>query len=41
MKLTTKHVGLDVHQATMVASVRNDSGRALVPSVLETHGPAY
>ena len=40
MKLTTKYVGFDVHQATTVASVRNDSGRMLARSVLETHGPS-
>ena len=28
MKRTTKHVALDVHQATTVASVREDSGLA-------------
>ncbi len=39
MKLTTKYVGFDVHQATTVASVRDDSGRVLARSVLETHGP--
>ena len=27
MKRTTKYVAFDVHQATTVASVRNDSGR--------------
>ena len=27
MKRTTKYVGFDVHQATTVASVRDDSGR--------------
>ena len=37
MKLTTKYVGFDVHQAT---TVRNDSGRMLARSVLETHGPS-
>ena len=36
MKLTTKYVAFDVHQATTVASVRNDSGRVLARSVLET-----
>jgi transposase len=38
MKRTTKYVGLDVHQATTVASVRDDTGRVLARSVLETHG---
>ncbi len=36
MKLTTKYVGFDVHQATTVASARDDSGRVLARSVLET-----
>ncbi len=40
MKPTTKYVAFDVHQATTVASVRNDSGRVLARSVLETHGPS-
>ncbi len=38
MKRTTKYVAFDVHQATTVASVRDDSGRVLARSVLETHG---
>ena len=36
MKQTTKYVALDVHQATTVASVRDDSGRVLARSILET-----
>ena len=36
MKRTTKYVAFDVHQATTVASVRDDSGPALARSVLET-----
>ena len=40
MKRTTKYVGLDVHQATTVASVRDDSGRLVARSILETHGPS-
>ena len=40
MKLTTKYVAFDVHRATTVASVRDDSGRVLVRSALETHGPS-
>ena len=36
MKQTTKYVGLDVHQATTVATVRTDTGRVLVRSVLPT-----
>ncbi|MEX2154138.1 MAG: transposase, partial [Gemmatimonadaceae bacterium] len=40
MKLSTKHVGLDVHQATSVASVREDSGRVIARSILPTEAPA-
>jgi len=36
MKRNTKYVGLDVHQATTVASVRGTSGRMIARSVLET-----
>ncbi len=36
MKPPTKYVAFDVHQATTVASVRDDSGRVLAQSVLET-----
>ena len=36
MKRTKKHVGLDVHQATTVISVREDSGRVLARSVVPT-----
>ena len=35
MKRNTKYVGLDVHQATTVASVRGTSGRMIARSVLE------
>ena len=35
MKRTTKYVALDVHQATTLASVWDDSGRVLARSVLE------
>jgi hypothetical protein len=38
MKRTTKYVALDVHQATTVASVREDNGRVIVRSVLPTDG---
>jgi transposase len=41
MKRTTKYVGLDVHQASTVASVRDDSGRLIARSILETHGPTF
>jgi transposase len=40
MKRTTKYVGLDVHQASTVASVRDDGGRLIARSILETHGPS-
>jgi hypothetical protein len=33
MKLTTKYVGSDVHRATTVASVRDDSGRVIAEAV--------
>ncbi len=40
MKRTTKYVALDVHQATTVASVREESGRVIARSVLPTDGGA-
>ncbi len=36
MKRNTKYVGLDVHQATTVASVRESSGRVLARAVFPT-----
>src|SRR3990170_4027299 len=40
MKRTTKYVGLDVHQASTVASVREEGGRVIARSVLPTEaGP--
>ena len=36
MKRTTKYVGLDVHQAMTVATVRNQGGRVIARSVVET-----
>ena len=39
MKRATKYVAFDVHQATTVALVLDDSERVLARSVLETHGP--
>ena len=36
MKRTTKYVALDVHQATTVASVREEHGRVIARSVLPT-----
>jgi transposase len=40
MKRTTKYVGLDVHQASTVASVREASGRVIARSVVPTDGRA-
>jgi transposase len=40
MKRTTKHVGLDVHQATTIAVVREDTGRLIQRSVLATEATA-
>jgi transposase len=40
MKRTTKYVGLDVHQASTVASVREASGRVIARSVLPTEAGA-
>jgi len=40
MKRSTKHVALDVHQATPLASVREDSGRVIARSILPTEAPA-
>jgi transposase len=40
MKRTTKYVGLDVHQATTVAAVREESGRVIARTILPTDAPA-
>src|SRR2546422_10650488 len=40
MKRSTKYVALDVHQATTVASVREEGGRVIARSVLPTDGGA-
>ncbi len=40
MKRTTKYVALDVHQASTVASVREESGRVIARSILPTEEPA-
>ena len=40
MKRTTKYVGLDVHQASTVASVREASGRVIARSILPTEADA-
>jgi transposase len=36
MKRTTKYVGMDVHQATTVTSVRSEGGRVILRDVVET-----
>ena len=40
MKRTTKYVALDVHQASTIASVREESGRVIARSILPTEEPA-
>ncbi len=40
MKRSTKYVGLDVHQATTVAAVREHSGRVIARSILPTEAGA-
>lgn len=40
MKRTTKYVALDVHQATTVASVREESGRVIARGILATEAAA-
>lgn len=40
MKRTTKYVGMDVHQATTVASVREESGRVIARGILPTEKDA-
>jgi transposase len=40
MKCMTKYVGLDVHQATTVASVRGEGGRILARTILPTEEAA-
>ena len=40
MKRSTKYVGLDVHQATTVAAVQEESGRVIARSVLPTEAAA-
>lgn len=36
MKHTTKYVALDVHQATTVAAVREESGRIITRTIMPT-----
>ncbi len=40
MKRRTKYVGLDVHQATTVASVREEGGRVIARTVVPTEEAA-
>jgi hypothetical protein len=40
MKRRTKYVGLDVHQAMTVASVREEGGRVIARSIVPTEEPA-
>jgi hypothetical protein len=40
MKRTPKYVGLDVHQATTVIAVREESGRVIARSVVPTEATA-
>jgi transposase len=40
MKRTTKYVGLDVHQATTIASVRDRAGRVIARAILPTEATA-
>jgi transposase len=40
MKRTTKYVGLDVHQATIVIVVREESGRVIARTILPTDATA-
>ena len=40
MKRTTKYVGLDVHQASTVSSVREEGGRVIARMIVPTEGPA-
>ena len=40
MKRTTKYVALDVHQASTLASVREEAGRVIARTILPTEEPA-
>ena len=40
MRCSSKYVGLDVHQATLLATVRDSSGRIIARSVLPTEEAA-
>ena len=40
MRCSSKYVGLDVHQATMLATLRDSSGRIIARSILPTEEAA-
>jgi transposase len=40
MRRTTKYVALDVHQATTVSSVRDETGRVIARTIIPTEAPA-
>ena len=40
MKRATKYVALDVHQATTIASVRQETGRVIARTILPAEEPA-
>jgi len=40
MRCSTKYVGLDVHQATTIATVRESSGKVIARSILPTEEAA-
>src|SRR5712691_5955559 len=40
MKRTIKYVGLDVHQATTVAAVREEGGRVIARTIIPTEATA-
>ena len=40
MKRTTKYVGLDVHQASTVSSVREEGGRVIARTIVPTETSA-
>ena len=40
MKRTTKYVALDVHQATTVSSVRDETGRVIARTIIPTEAEA-
>jgi hypothetical protein len=40
MRRTTTYVALDVHQATTVSSVRDETGRVIARTIIPTEAPA-